>query len=260
MYQRIPYSVLVQVNKKKPQNYALLKLPPSPHDPSYAEWERNNSSLTTPFDEAKLTQTNFRDISFAKWETRPFPKGIDFESALERIENSNTSEPRVIKYKLNFADGCHILLTRSNWADPSSLYCTECYNPNGCFDKRTELKKTEFQQSTEGLKRRNFLVNETGHMKTRPRNEEGNPKNHTYDFAPPTTGKHGFDFSPVSYITHEVKPNVNFVGVRPGLKESNKTAYHYLRRTDTNEAMTTTSPTGKEKSSPKKATSVDANA
>jgi hypothetical protein len=176
-----------------------------------------------------MTGGNFRDSSFAKWETRTFPKGIDFESALERIENSNTQEPRVLKYKLTFADGCHILLTRTNWADPTSLYCTECYNPNGSFDKATASKKSDFHE-TDGKSRQKFLVTEEGHMQCRPRDEKGNPKNPSFNIPAQVVGKAGYDFTPMSYVAHEVKPNINFVGVRPGLKESNKTAYHFLKK------------------------------
>eukprot|EP00906_Rhabdomonas_costata_P007942 RCo011351 len=232
MYQRIPYSVLSEVNKKRPQNYAILKLPPSPSDPNFAEWEKTNASSTTPFDEARKKTSSFRDSSFAKWETHAFPKGIDFESALERIESSNSEEPRVIKYKLVFADGCHILLTRSNWADPSSLYCTECYNPNGSFDLKTSTKKSDFA-ATEGKRRQTTLVDESGHTLHRPREETGAPKNPSFPQQAVPTGGAGFDFTPMSYISHEVRPNVNFVGVRPGLKESNKTAYQFLRKTAT---------------------------
>jgi len=241
MYQRIPYSILSEVNKKKPQSYAILKLPPSPHDVNYSEWERSNPATTTTFDDAKKAvktwdtyggrkagnkaPTYFRDSSFAKWETHSLPKDIDFESALERIEMSNSREPRVLKYKLMFADGCHILLARSNWEDPSTLYCIEAYNPNGAFAKMTNEKKEDFNQ-TEGKKRQKFLVSETGHLKTR----SAELQKSSFPDPPPPVGKEGFSFTPVSYLQHEVRPNVNFQGVRPGIKETNKTAYHYLGR------------------------------
>ena len=141
MYQRIPYSTLSDISKKKPQNYAILKLPPSPNDRiAFANWERqSNAETTVTFDEARVNGYGFKDTSFAKWQTRTFPKDIDFESALERIEHSNNSEPRVLKYKLNFTDGCHILLTRADFLDPASLFCTEFYNPNGSFNKKTQV-------------------------------------------------------------------------------------------------------------------------
>eukprot|EP01012_Entosiphon_sulcatum_P009271 TRINITY_DN1516_c0_g1_i1.p1 TRINITY_DN1516_c0_g1~~TRINITY_DN1516_c0_g1_i1.p1 ORF type:complete len:253 (-),score=51.77 TRINITY_DN1516_c0_g1_i1:499-1257(-) len=246
MYQRIPYSILSEVNKKKPQNYAILKLPPSPSDrANFAEWERQNAETTTTFDEVKAKKKffethayqfvaekvpNFRDVSFARWETHTFPKDIDFESALERIELSNMREPRVIKYKLNFADGCHILLTRANWEDPSTLYCTESYNPNGTFDKTTAKNKAS--PAAMAKKRSGFLVNEKGHLTMRPRDDGGQPLKRS--IAPPVqVGKAGYSFTPMSYVSHEVKPNVSFPGVRPGIKETNKAAFQYLRRTGT---------------------------
>jgi hypothetical protein len=237
MYQRIPYSILSEVNKKKPQSYAILKLPPSQSDVNYSEWERSNPATTTTFDDAKRKSKHtraiqqsgpdFRDVAFAKWATVTFPKDIDFESALERIEQSNSREPRVLKYKLMFADGCHILLSRSNWEDPSTLYCIEAYNPNGAFDKMTKERKEGWDQ-TEGKKRQKFLVSEKGHLKTRPRDEVGSPKKTSFPTEAVEVGKAGFSFTPVSYISHEVRPNVSFPGVRPGLKETNKAAYHFL--------------------------------
>jgi hypothetical protein len=237
MYQRIPYSILSEVNKKKPQNYSILKLPPAPQDKAFEEWERKNPAATTTFDDArsktKRSGTQFKDHSFAKWEAYSFPKDIDFESALERIEKSNEREPRVLKYKLTFADGCHILLARSNWEDPSTLYCTEAYNPNGAFDHHTSAKKEEFS-TTEGKKRQNFLADEKGHLKNRVRDETGNPQHFSLSTQPTETGKFGFDFTPVSYISHEVKPNHNFAGVRPGIRETNKTAHQFLKKSGQN--------------------------
>eukprot|EP00670_Eutreptiella_braarudii_P005261 CAMPEP_0174281860 /NCGR_PEP_ID=MMETSP0809-20121228/2279_1 /TAXON_ID=73025 ORGANISM="Eutreptiella gymnastica-like, Strain CCMP1594" /NCGR_SAMPLE_ID=MMETSP0809 /ASSEMBLY_ACC=CAM_ASM_000658 /LENGTH=240 /DNA_ID=CAMNT_0015375689 /DNA_START=46 /DNA_END=768 /DNA_ORIENTATION=+ len=231
MYQRIPYSTLSDISKKKPQNYAILKLPPSPNDRiAFAAWERkSNAETTTTFDEARVTGYGFKDTSFAKWETRTFPKDIDFESALERIEKSNAAESRVLKYKLNFTDGCHILLTRKDVLDPSTLFCAECYNPNGSFNKKTMRKKDEFA-ATEGKRRAKFLVNESGHLKGRKRDENGDPLNNTFSHPPPQVGKAGYTFTPTSYLTHEVKPNLNFHGVRPGLKETNKSAHQFLRK------------------------------
>eukprot|EP01005_Ploeotia_sp_CARIB1_P001303 NODE_267_length_1049_cov_546.426247_g260_i0.p1 GENE.NODE_267_length_1049_cov_546.426247_g260_i0~~NODE_267_length_1049_cov_546.426247_g260_i0.p1 ORF type:complete len:252 (-),score=55.67 NODE_267_length_1049_cov_546.426247_g260_i0:219-974(-) len=243
MYQRIPYSILSEVNKKKPQNYSILKLPPSPNDKnSFAEWERVNPPSTTTFDQAKATSkgwngprrmgdkapTQFKDSSFAKWTTRTFPKGIDFETALERIELSNTKEPRVLKYKLNFADGCHIVLARSNWDDPLTLYCIEAYNPNGAFEKRTQNKKNEFA-ATEGKQRQQFLSDDNGHLKNRKRDERGNPIHKS--FRPvDTVGGAGYTFTAMSYNSFSVRDNANFPGVRPGLKETNKGAHQYLKK------------------------------
>jgi|UniRef100_A0A7S4LDZ3 hypothetical protein len=231
MYQRIPYSTLSDISKKKPQNYAILKLPPSPNDRiAFANWERqSNAETTVTFDEARVNGYGFKDTSFAKWQTRTFPKDIDFESALERIEHSNNSEPRVLKYKLNFTDGCHILLTRADFLDPASLFCTEFYNPNGSFNKKTQRKKDEFA-ATEGKRRSKTLVAENGHLAARKRDEHADPRNNTFSIAPPQVGKAGFTFTPMSYVTHEVKPNMTFTGVRPGIKETNKSAHQFLRR------------------------------
>lgn len=241
MYQRIPYSILSEVNKKKPQNYAILKLPPNPSDRvSFAEWESQKAQTSTTFDEAKARRKffethgaqmpGFRDVSFARWETHTFPKDIDFEAALERIEVSNMREPRVIKYKLNFADGCHILLTRANWEDPSTLYCTESYNPNGTFDKTTATKKASPQHQAQ--KTTKFTVNERGHLATRPRDEIGQPLKRSI-CAAPAVGKAGYTFTPMSYTSFEVRENIALPGVRPGIKETNKAAFQYLRKTTT---------------------------
>eukprot|EP00667_Euglena_gracilis_P023371 EG_transcript_26395 len=239
MYQRIPYSILSEVNKKKPQNYAILKLPPNQNDQTaFAAWERASAEATVTFDDARQSGNAFRDSSFGKWETRTFPKDIDFETALERIEHSNSVEPRVLKYKLNFTDGCHILLTRSDWSNPTTLFCTECYNPHGEFEKKTRRKKDQFA-ATEGQKRQQMLVDEMGHLLYRRRKEDGDPMNHSFQNNPPPVGKVGYDFTPMTYISHEVRPNMNFVGVRPGLKETNKTAFHYLRRTAANPSSAT---------------------
>jgi len=222
MYQRIPYSILSQVSRKKPQNYAVCKLPSAQNSDS------SNDPASRSF-EAARTQHGVKETAFARWDTITFPKDIDFESALESIETSNSKEQRAWKYKLTFTDGCHILLTRSNWEDPSTLYCTEAYDPNGAFNKMTQSKRDEFQK-TEGQKRSKFLVDESGHLSNRRRDEDGNPINH--HFAPPveTIGKAGFSFTPMSYISHQVRPNKSFPGVRPGLKDTNKTAYHFLKK------------------------------
>eukprot|EP00667_Euglena_gracilis_P017245 EG_transcript_18140 len=84
-----------------------------------------------------------------------------------------------------------------------------------------------------------MLVDEMGHLLHRRRKEDGDPMNHSFQNNPPPVGKVGYDFSPMTYISHEVRPNMNFVGVRPGLKETNKTAFHYLRRTAANPSSAT---------------------
>jgi len=225
MYQRIPYDTLNRVNKKKPQNYAICRLPSTsannPHDPSVASFEKARKGAAPPG--MRL------DTAFARWETVPFPKDIDFERALEAIENSNSREPRVLKYKLNFADGSHILLKRSNWEDASTLNCEECYDPNGAFQKMTGSKKDDFA-ATEGKKRAAALANGCGHLTERKRDGEGSPLNHSFAAPQPKVGGAGYAFTPMSYISHEVRPNQNFPGVRPGLRETNKTAHQFLRK------------------------------
>eukprot|EP00998_Keelungia_sp_KM082_P007367 NODE_3566_length_876_cov_159.887850_g3544_i0.p1 GENE.NODE_3566_length_876_cov_159.887850_g3544_i0~~NODE_3566_length_876_cov_159.887850_g3544_i0.p1 ORF type:complete len:235 (-),score=36.21 NODE_3566_length_876_cov_159.887850_g3544_i0:85-789(-) len=225
MYQRIPYSILSEVNKKKPQNYGILKLPPQPGDKNYAEWERNNPAATTTFDDARRNGRgrSFKDASYARWQTQSFPAAIDFETALERIEQSNNSEPRVLKYKLTFADGCHLLFVRSNWTDPSSLHCAECYNPNREFDKATAAKAQTQNKSKAAL------ADANGHLLNRKRDEAGHPIVPSHTSAAPC-GTTGFSFTPVGYITNEVRPNQNFPGVRAGLRETNKSAYQFLRK------------------------------
>jgi len=147
---------------------------------------------------------------------------------LERIEKSNADEPRVLKYKLTFADGCHIVLARSNWDDPQTLYCIEAYNPNGAFDKKTGDKKAEFA-ATEQKSRSTFLVDENGHLKNRRRDEHGTPFNKSFK-PQPAVGGAGFSFTPMSYNAFAVNDNQNFPGVRPGLKETNKTAHQYINK------------------------------
>jgi hypothetical protein len=162
MYQRIPYDTLNKVNKKKPQNYAICRLPSTsannPHDPSVASFENARKGSG---------QMPRVDTAFARWETVPFPKDIDFERALEAIEVSNAKEPRVLKYKLNFADGSHILLKRANWEISSSLNCEECYDPNGAFHKMTNPKKDDFA-ATEGKKRAQALADGHGNCWSLP--------------------------------------------------------------------------------------------
>lgn len=227
MYQRIPYSILSQVNKKKPQNYAICKLPTTnannPHDPSVASFETARSMSSKG--------GGLRETAFARWETVTFPKDIDFERALEAIEVSNSKEPRVLKYKLTFADGCHILLTRSNWEDHSTLYCTEAYDPNGAFHKMTNGKKDDFA-ATEGKKRATALADVKGHLKDRKRLDDGSPLNHSFAAPQPKVGAAGYAFTPMSYVSHEVRPNKNFPGVRPGLRETNRTAHQFLKKDD----------------------------
>jgi len=220
MYQRIPYSILSQVNKKKPQNYSVLKLPSKNDagDPSAAAFETSRRAAAA---------AGAREKAFAKWENHPFPNDIDFESALESIEHSNLKEPRVLKYKLSFADGCHILLARSNMDDPSTLYCIEAYDPNGTFNSKT-LQKKEVFNAAEGIARQNILVNENGHLTKRKRDEKGNAIHKSLTIPKEAPGTAGFAFTPMSYVGYQMRANKNFPGVRTGLKETNKSAHQFL--------------------------------
>eukprot|EP00999_Lentomonas_sp_LEN2_P000919 NODE_1918_length_698_cov_1.894921_g1868_i0.p1 GENE.NODE_1918_length_698_cov_1.894921_g1868_i0~~NODE_1918_length_698_cov_1.894921_g1868_i0.p1 ORF type:complete len:223 (+),score=18.87 NODE_1918_length_698_cov_1.894921_g1868_i0:3-671(+) len=218
MYQRIPYSILSQVNKKKPQNYSVCKLP-----------DAGDASTASASFEASRSMARGRDSSFTSWTTHTFPKDIDFEKALEAIEKANNSQPRAVKFKLSFADGCHILLTRSNWQDPSTLYCTESYDPNGSFNSRTGSKKDQFA-ATEGKKRAKCLVDGNGHLLHRKRDTRGNPVLNSLSQPHAKVGAAGYDFTPVSYLSAQTNPNKNYPGVRPGLRETNPTAYQYLKK------------------------------
>jgi len=232
MYQRIPYSTLENIREKQPQSYAFLKLPPNPNDrEAFAEWEKTNRATTTTYDDAcRYSAVDFKDHTFAKWQTRTFPKGLELEGALERIELSNTIEARVLKYKLTFNDGCHILLTRSDPANPNTLRCTEYYNPNAIFDQNTARRKKVAAASPAAKRRHQFIVDPHGHLNSRKRAGDGEPMHNSFGFPPAVCGKMGFTFTPVSYISHAVKPNINLPGVRPGLKETSKEAYQYLRK------------------------------
>eukprot|EP01079_Euglenida_sp_SAG-EU17-18_P008702 gene8702-1560_t len=161
MYQRIPNDILAEIQGRQPQSFGFLKMPPHPSDRQrFSEWERTTPTTTT-FDQAKATvrryetlgptrageaaPKQFKDASYARWETRSFPKDMSFERSLERIENANKVEPRVMKFKLSFSDGAHILLARTNVGDPSTLYCIEFHDPNVTTPRRGTASALPFR-------------------------------------------------------------------------------------------------------------------
>ncbi|KAL0487087.1 MMP13 [Acrasis kona] len=72
-----------------------------------------------------------------------------------------------------------------------------------------------------------FLVDDKGHLINRNKDEG------THSFPQfESSGGAGFTFTPMSYVRHEVRPNVKVQGVRSELGNTNPTAHHYLPKSE----------------------------
>jgi len=203
MFERIAGPTLNSVQGKHPMNYATLELP---------------LHLVRTYSDRSARQCE----AFAKWVVHPFSTAnVAFHHALLKIEHAN-QQPNVIKIQLNFSDASHLTLERAQVGLPDSLRCAESYDPQAVFRKQTQTVSAAFNSSF--ARKLRTLVDERGHP-TYPHSARPSTFNRDRLFrtAPePVTGRAGYQFTPVSYLSFEMRPNSRIPGCRPGITETNK--------------------------------------
>lgn len=102
--------------------------------------------------------------------------------------------------------------------------------------KVTPKEKEEMLRATAPTPK--FLVDDKGHLVNRKTNRNDGFQ-HSTSFAqkPRECGSHGFSFTPVGYNDYSVRPNVILEGVRPGMNNTNPSAFQYLPKAQNNQTM-----------------------
>lgn len=223
MYQRIPAKVLSAMKQQQPLNYAsfvpttVLALP------------HLEGATVVPIDRTVL--------SSCTWKTHRLDLHATLTTALAAIESVNSHTPILAKIQLNFANGMQVTFSRrSNVRDASALVCDRIYDPAASFSSRTRSKVLHARQELQ--RKLQFVADDKGHLRSRPPSPAlGDRPDST--FAPsvlfktapvPTTGKPGFVFTPMSYISFEQRPNSTVPGCRPLIRDTNHDAINYRPR------------------------------
>ncbi|KAJ9466589.1 hypothetical protein DIPPA_27062 [Diplonema papillatum] len=206
MYQRIPNDVLERAEGKTPSSFAVLRVP----------WRDDGRHKDYSVVMGK------GDAKMALWYTHSLPRGSTLEDALHQIETVNASEERVLKYQIMFADGSRLRFEREHVTDPRTLQCKEFYS----IPRNAAAAK---------VRPATFTTNAKGHLKTRKKLPLGTNSltpsvKSAYSEQSFTTRSANFAFTPVGFTRFRVKPNANYDGVRPTLRERSLRAYHYRPR------------------------------
>lgn len=214
MYQRLPGHALAAINPLKPCNFAALEIP------AWAPKEAIAYSVAT---------SNRGDV-FSTWKTYTLPNEAKLKHALAAIERANSSMKRARKFQLNFTNGAHMVLSRDDPDDKTTLVFHSVYNPNTVYEAATARSVSRNRgPNKEKLK---VLADERGHLiKRRADSQSSFSPAKLFNHAPNTSvSRTGFAFTPVSGISHQVKPNEIIAGVRPGLRETSPQAALYRPR------------------------------
>ncbi len=208
MYQRLPGHALATINPLKPSNFAALEIP------AWAPKEAIAYSAAT---------SNRGDV-FSTWKTYTLPNEAKLKHALAAIERANASMKRARKFQLNFTNGAHMVLSRDDPDDPTSLVFHSVYNPNTVFQAATARSVSRNRGPNE--QKLKVLADENGHLINRRADSLSSfSPAKLFNHAPNTSvSRAGFAFTPVSGISHQVKPNEIIRGVRPGLRETSPQA------------------------------------
>lgn len=233
-YERIPSEMLRRLSGREPLNYAVLQ---EPRLPEFVTRLRSRVALNAVAANGLAHQPD-RDGVHAKWEAKTFGKDITLQSALCTLELANAAAPAAAKFKLNFTDGVVLTFARSDVSNPATLRATSLYDPQSAFRSATSERCAESGAILQ--QRLKFVSDSRGRLLQRPATAGG--RAHTpaagtfsadelYKHTPaPTTGRAGFTFTPVSYLSFLVKPNSQIPGCRPNLRNSNEQAIHYRPR------------------------------
>ncbi len=80
--------------------------------------------------------------------------------------------------------------------------------------------------SNNTLPKPHFLTNDQGHLLRRRPDAPS-----SFPIPESAPSKTSFSFSPVGYISHQVKPSTVLIGVRGGgMNQTNPQAHHYLKK------------------------------
>lgn len=92
-----------------------------------------------------------------------------------------------------------------------------------------------------------FLVDDKGHLINRKQQVTGEggdgfnaQASTSFAQKPRECGSYGFSFTPVGYNDYTVRPNVILNGVRPGMNNTNPSAFHYLHKEENNQTKANT--------------------
>ena len=160
----------------------------------------------------------------SKWSMHSVPKGTLIDRAMDAIEQQNATVQGLVRSQIIFQDGSILRFQRSVPSMPSSLYCT------GYFAAPTAISQ---KPSTK------FIANALGHLNRGARKCSGSD-NTAFNslttaiedqiYIPASTGATSFAFTPVGYISHQVRANRVSKGVRPGLRDSSLSATQFRPR------------------------------
>lgn len=202
MYQRLPGHALAAINPLKPSNFAALEIP---------SWAPRNVIANT---------TSTRGDVFSAWKTYTLPNEAGLKYALAAIERANRSTKRARKFQLNFTNGAHMVLARDDPDDQSTLVFHSVYNPNSVFQVATSASVA--RNRGPNLASIKVIADGNGHLLHRPANDVSSfSPQRLFSHAPNTSvSRTAFAFTPVSGISHQLKPNQILPGVRPGLRET----------------------------------------
>eukprot|EP01064_Diplonema_japonicum_P027916 TRINITY_DN4168_c0_g2_i1.p1 TRINITY_DN4168_c0_g2~~TRINITY_DN4168_c0_g2_i1.p1 ORF type:complete len:268 (+),score=25.40 TRINITY_DN4168_c0_g2_i1:34-837(+) len=202
MYKRIPNAFLERAEGKKPASCAVQKIP----------WREDGKHTWETVGRGK------GDAKFAIWERQPLRKGCSLDDALFQVESMNLAEGRILKYQVSFEDGSRMRFERTNINDPGSLVCKEFYSAVGRVGADRPVKPMK------------FLVNSQGHLLRRRAPHPGANSLTSRIDRTAESGSSNFCFTPVGFIRHQVRQNINRPGVRPGLRESSSQATQFRPR------------------------------
>ena len=216
MYQRIPGELLAKMHHRRPLNYAILEEQEVPARPGTAVCPLGRSN------------------AFSRWKVHPLTSSVDFRHSLVILEEANAANRGAIRIQLNFTDGTHATFARTDPSNPQTLRCVSLYDPSEVFCNKTVQKNTTARAFM--AKKLRFISDDCGRSLNaadapRPRTSSPFHRDNLYRDCPaPTTGRVGYQFTPMSYISFLVRPNSLVAGCRPKIRETNPQAVHYRPR------------------------------
>jgi hypothetical protein len=213
MFQRLPGHALAAINPLRPSNFAALEIP-----------------LHAPRDVVANPGSNRGDV-FSQWKSYTLPHEATLRDALAAIERANSSTKRARKFQLNFTNGAHMVLSRDDPDDPTSLVFQTVYNPGQVYQQHT-ARSVERGRGENDSKLK-FVADERGRlMNRRPESASSFSPQRLFREAPNpiTRGHDGYAFTAMSALSHQLRPNRIITGVRPGLRETSPDATYFRPR------------------------------
>lgn len=127
-----------------------------------------------------------------------------------------------------------MMFSRSAPTDPETLQCVNLYDPGAAFNSRTHNKILE-ESRAQNAKKLKQISDDRGRALRPPTNKSPSRKTFSpeklyHGAPPPTVGSVGFDFTPVSCLSFQVRPNTQVTGCRPSIRDTNPRAVEFRPR------------------------------